>query len=144
MKNKSIYKQIAGKNKIYKKELVIKEDVLHYQCISWFYNQYGDFRYNIKAPMLCHIANETPKSKNRIQMIAYANKMKKLGKIKGIQDLMLRRQDGFCIFIELKAIDNDIKDEQRYIYDYMNQNIQSAFVVKRLEEFMQVVNDFLK
>lgn len=139
LKPKSIYKK-----NLYKGKLVLKEDVLHSNCVKWFYLQYGDFRIDKDAPMLCHIANETPRSSNKIQMIAYANKMKKLGKIKGIPDFFLRRKDGLVLFIELKAEDSNIKDEQKYIFDYMNKDLEFCKICKTEEEFVNVVNHFLK
>ena len=77
---------------------------------------FGDWKDDIESPMLCHIANETPRSSNRIQMISYNRKMKRLGKIKGIPDFFIRKYTGEVIFIELKAIDYKIKDEQQEIF----------------------------
>lgn len=129
--------------KEYKGELVEKEDYLHEKCMQWFFIEFGDWKNKTNAPMLCHIANETPRSSNRIQMIAYNRKMRRLGKITGISDFFLRRQDGQVIFIELKSIDSGIKDEQKVIYDYFNATKKQCFVCKTVDQFADICDDFL-
>jgi hypothetical protein len=123
---------------------ILKEDYVHLSCVQWFYVQYGDFRDNSSSPMLCHIANETPKSNNRIQMINYSRKMKRMGKISGIPDFLLRSMDGRVIFIEMKALDGVIDKSQKIIHDYLNQEQPQCFVCRTLEEFENIVRNFLR
>ncbi len=138
-----MFKISKGKVKIYKGEPVLKEDTIHKYCIDWFYAEYGDFRHCNNSPLICHIANETPRSSNKIQMINYNRKMKFLGKIKGIPDFFIRKKTGEVIFVELKAIDCKIKDEQKQIFEYFNQQEEYCFVCKSLAEFQKVVKKFL-
>jgi hypothetical protein len=148
MKNPSIYKRIKQKDgtykiKTYKGQNVVKEDVLHDNCVKWFRMSFGDWQDDNRNPMLCHIANETPRSSNVIQMIAYNRKMKRLGKITGIPDFFIRKYTGEVIFIELKAIDNKIKNEQQEIFSYFNAKNKQCFVCQTQDEFEKVCNDFM-
>lgn len=120
------------------------EDALHRDCVEWFYTQFGDFTRDKSAPMIHHSPNVNA-NVGKIQAINYNRKMQILGRLKGFPDLMIRRQDGAVIFIELKIASKKGKfdyssDEQRYIVDYLG---KSCFVASNQNDFEKIVKEFL-
>ncbi len=143
------YKKVKQKDgtykiKHYKGESVVLEDVLHKECVNMFHFHFGDWRENNKAPMLVHIANQTPRSSNVIQMLAYNRKMKAMGKITGIPDFVVYKKTNElnknALFIELKSIDNKLDENQIKIHSYLVEDVK---VCCSVEEFLNEVRKFL-
>lgn len=126
--------------KMYKGEPVLCEEYLHTLCRGWFINTYGNFIDKQDAPILCHIANETFRGNNKGGTFQYHRKMKNLGKITGMPDLMVIN-NGKTFFIELKTLNGKIKPEQEYIMESLQKHGVPCFICRTLEEFKEVTKD---
>jgi hypothetical protein len=138
------------------------EKDLQKDCFNWFAETYyqgcftivkGIFEidYNkvkeLKRPFFNHTANENYKTNksNKIYGMLYNIAMKKEGRVKGFPDIQIvKPSDTFemkTCFIELKRQGNKIKkgSEQEAVCNYLN-----ARVVYTLQEFKEIVKEFLK
>lgn len=110
------------------------EDSLQKNCVRWFSLQYREY-----AQLLHHSPNGG--KRNAIE----AAKFKAMGVRAGFPDLMLciARQGYHALFIELKTAKGRQSENQKY-YQYMLEEQGYRYVVVRnIEEFTEVINDYL-
>jgi hypothetical protein len=117
-------------------ENMLREDILHKQCVEWFENIYND-----RGAILHHSPNENPRG-DKIQMIKYNNKMKSLGRKAGFPDLTIFYQSR-VIFIELKTAQGKLSNNQENFKFIAHKNNFDYYIVRSLEEFMQYVSKFM-
>jgi hypothetical protein len=109
-----------------------KEDALQIACVTWF---------------KCQFPNVTifhPKNGGSFNAIEGA-KFKKMGVLPGVPDLfIMRAKNGFNgMFIELKVDKNTQTDSQK---EFERKALMEGFtylVVRSVDEFMQICNDYL-
>lgn len=113
---------------------MIKENVLHIQCIQYF-----NFQYSSKL-ILHHSPNENPRGLSNVQAINYNRRMKQYGCIKGFPDLYIfNPSNQKSIFIELKVGKNKLTDNQQAFFARVNQYQECAFLCYTLEQFVNVI-----
>ena len=126
------------------------EDLLHLNCIKWF-----DIQYNKKPIFIHHSPNENPRSSiskddngNKVygvdfKMIQYNKKMKMMGRKKGFPDLLILYKSK-TIFIEFKTIIGVLSPSQKEVIQEIENANGVVFVIRCIEDFICVVNDFIK
>jgi hypothetical protein len=119
------------KSKLHKGKLILKEDALQEYCISDFKEVFGDFEKDKTKPMIIHIANEAARNTS----FGYHKKMKILGKLAGIPDLIIIN-NGIIFFIELKAEDGKLNSEQIKVIDCIQTHNIQCFLCKTRQEFL--------
>lgn len=110
------------------------EDSLQKSCVQWFSLQYREY-----AKLLHHSPNGG--KRNAIE----AAKFKAMGVRAGFPDLALyiARQGYHGLFIELKTAKGRQSDNQKYFQCVLEEQGYRYEVVRSLEEFQTIINDYL-
>lgn len=110
------------------------EDSLQKSCVQWFSLQYREY-----AKLLHHSPNGG--KRNAIE----AAKFKAMGVRAGFPDLALyiARQGYHGLFIELKTAKGRQSDHQKYYQCVLEEQGYRYEVVRSLEEFQNLINDYL-
>ncbi len=120
----------------------IPEDTIHQHCIQWFYTQHGN-----SGAILHHSPNEgignNDDPKLRAKLIRYNSKMKSLGRKAGFPDIIILYQ-GRVLFVELKSQTGLLSTAQKSLFQEFQRTGFDVKIVRSLEEFMNVVNQFIQ
>lgn len=111
------------------------EDNLQKMCVRWFGYQYPDL-----ALLLHHSPNGGKRN------AAEAAKFKAMGVRAGFPDLALyvARQGYYGLFIELKTAKGRQSEHQKYYQCVLEEQGYRYEVVRSIEEFIDLINDYLK
>ena len=115
-----------------------KEDDLHNACVQWFQFEYE----NKGIGLLNHSPNENLKTDNRIGAMRYNMKMKQLGRKAGFPDIAIF-YNGKTLLIELKSETGKLSKEQKSLFPEFAKQGHTVYVVRSLEAFQQIVNQFI-
>lgn len=118
----------------------MKEDVVQQHCVQW-HNLQG------KGTMLFSVANERKSNPQHMQ------KLKRMGLVSGVSDLILLLPSGKAVFIELKRPDKDlfgnkqVKGKQSQSQkDFESAVVELGFryeLIYSLDEFVELYKDLV-
>lgn len=110
------------------------EDSLQKSCVSWFSLQHREY-----AKLLHHSPNGGKRNATE------AAKFKAMGVRAGFPDLILciARHGYHGLFIELKTDKGRQTENQKYYQCVLEEQGYRYIVVRSLEEFINVINDYL-
>lgn len=111
------------------------EDSIQKTCVQWFSLQYREY-----AKLLHHSPNGG--ERNAIE----AAKFKEMGVRAGFPDLILciARQGYHGLFIELKTAKGRQTDNQKYYQCVLEEQGYRYEVVRSIDEFREVINNYLQ
>lgn len=114
----------------------VSESHIQQSCINWFKAQYPRLW---QDGVLFHIANEG------IRLGGSGKRAKREGIIRGVADLCLAMpRKGFgALYIELKKPGSYQRPEQRTWQENMEKHGNKYVVVKSVESFMRVIQEYL-
>lgn len=110
------------------------EDALQKSCVRWFEYQWATY-----SELFFHVPNGG--KRNPVE----AAKFKAMGVKSGVADLQLKVPNKFYPYldIELKSAKGRLSDHQKQYRDAVERVGGKYAVVRSLEEFMDVVNNYL-
>lgn len=117
-----------------------REHDIQASCIRWMRLQYPR-----EATMLFAIPNGAHLAGTAKQRAAHWARLEREGAKAGIPDLFLAipRQDSHGLFIEMKAERGTVKPKQEQWLEALSVQGYKTAVCRSLEEFMQVVREYL-
>ena len=123
-------------NKIFLKQYCTLVENLHLYCVRWFAKQHHS-----SGAILHHSPNENPKGVQKT-LIRYNAKMKNLGRKAGFPDIIILYK-GKTLFIELKSQTGVLSKVQKLLFkDFQNTGFDVK-IVRSLQEFQLIVNQFI-
>ena len=129
--------QVACKDHIHE-IMYKKEDDLHKACVQWFKMEYE----NKGIGLLHHSPNENLNTDNRIGAMRYNMKMKQLGRKAGFPDIAIF-YNGKTLFIEFKSATGKLSEAQKNLFPEFAKQGHTVHIVRSLEIFQQIVNQFI-
>ena len=129
--------QVACKDHIHE-IMYKKEDDLHKACVQWFKMEYE----NKGIGLLVHIPNENPRSDDKVRMILFNKKMKEIGVKKGCPDIAILCKSK-TLFIEFKSATGKLSEAQKNLFPEFAKQGHTVHIVRSLEVFQQIVNQFI-
>lgn len=134
----------AGNRIAPKKALQHIESELQQSCVKWFANQYPLYwLFSVKNSS--KMGGKKVKGKNGKDIALEAIIAKREGLRKGVADLQLLYGNGehYSLFLELKTDVGKQSKEQKEFEAYCHQNNFRYEVIRSLDQFIRVVNDYL-
>ncbi len=103
------------------------EDKLQTTCFQWFWNNYPE-----KRGQLFHV---NQKAKNAIE----GNRMKAMGVVSGVSDLVYLQPEGIVTFIEMKTETGYQRPDQKKFEALVTRLGFTYIICRTFEDFKQIV-----